>query len=114
MAIKQIHFKGTLITTGSGMAKIMSKSTVLRFLHARMTLFDSICQKTSHGRVKLFLSVKKCQKYRFKMSKNIKRKIRGAPMRDVKKCHAESKNVKKIHRECQKTSTRFNIQGKLF
>ena len=25
-------------------------------------------------------------------------------MRGVKKCHTESKNVKKIHRECQKTS----------
>ena len=60
---KKRDFKAK-ITTGSGMSKIMSKSTVFRFLHARMTLFDSICQKTPHGRVKRFLSVKKCQKYR--------------------------------------------------
>ena len=61
---KKNKFEKYSYTTGSGMSKIMSKSTVFRFLHARMTLFDSICQKTSHGRVKRFLSVKKCQKYR--------------------------------------------------
>ena len=78
-----------------------------------MTLFDSFCQKTSHARVHIFLSVKNCQKFRFKMSKKINRKIQGTPIRDVKKCHAESKNVNKIHRESQKTKIRFNIQGRL-